>query len=135
MTFENDILCGLRDQMPHVVRITSAGAERRHAIRCTLYRRADEIDGAFLYRVLARALTLNLRCDEFDPFSWMLGGTIFFDYDGSASDEDYCDDEWVNAKRRLAHQMEYGKQAMGRIDAAWRLAQMIGIAPSPATWQ
>lgn len=135
MTFANYILCGLRDTMPDVVKITSAGAERRHAIQATLFRRAAEGDDAFLYRTLARALSLNLRCDEFDPFSWMLGGTIFFDYAASASDEPYCNDEGINARRKLAHRMEYGKQAMTRIDAAWQLAQLIGIAPSPVALQ
>ncbi len=135
MTFANYILCGMRDQMPDVVRITSSGAERRHAIQATLYRRPEEGDGAFLYRTLALALKLNLRCDEFDPYSWMVGGTIFFDYDATAADGDFCNDEWVNAKRKLAHQMEHGKRAMSRIDAAWRLAQMLGMAPSPAALQ
>ena len=128
-TFDRYILCGLLDHLPDVVQVTSAGCERRHAIQTTLYRQPGESDAAFLQRTLNIASKLNLRFDEFDPFSPMLGGTIFFDYVATSAEEDFCRDGWVNVKRRLMHRATFGPSSRIRFEAAWRLGQLLGIVP------
>lgn len=129
LVFERYILCGDMDHMPDVFRVTRAGCERRHAIQTTTYRQPGESDSAFLLRTLIIALKLNLRLDEYDPFSPMLGGTIFFDYEATLADEDFCTDELVNAKRRLMHRANHARSPHVRIDAAMQLWQFLGTEP------
>jgi hypothetical protein len=127
LVFERYILCGDMDRIPDVFRVTSAGCERRHAIQTTMYRQPGESDSALLLRTLIIALKLNLRLDEYDPFSPMLGGTIVFDYEATPADEEFCTDDWVNAKRRLMHRATHDQSSRVRFDAAWRLGQLLGV--------
>ena len=127
---EGYILCGLEVRAPDVIKIVSAGCERRQAIQMTLYRQAGDSDEEFLWRAWTHAQALNLRRDEFDPFSGMLGGTILFRYADARYAEKSCSDDLVNARFLAMHKMSYSTRPEARLNAASRLAKLVGMAPS-----
>ena len=122
---EGYILCGLEVCEPEVIRIVRAGCERMHAVQKTLYRRAGEAEDEFIRRAWKQAQALNLRRDEFDPFSGMLGGTILF-----RDAERFCSDDLVNARFMLMHKMSYSTRPEARLNAGSRLAKLVGMVPS-----